>query len=280
MVVYSLATLACGLAQSMGQLIVLRGVQGIGGAMVFGNSLAIVTNAFPAYQRGRAVGALATVSSLGAMLVTVLGASMVQYATWRWTFYLVLPIAVVGAYLAFALGRLNRFSPAGITSAGECFDFISGVWLFAALSALLLGLSHLHGGEPSFSSGRLYHLTLLALSFYCLITFLVAERRAANPLRGVLFREFAKILGEWWRIRTGHAADKYAKIGPCPTEVDKLSVIALRDFCSYAAGNCDEDAQVLIREMQAETRALLERMDQRVDERQREVVLAIQALWA
>ena len=84
--VYSLATLACGLAQSMGQLIVLRGVQGIGGPMVFGNSLAIVTNAFPAYQRGRAVGALATISSPGAMLGTALGASMVQYATWRWTF--------------------------------------------------------------------------------------------------------------------------------------------------------------------------------------------------
>jgi MFS family permease len=59
MVVYSLTTLACGLAQSMGQLVFLRGLQGISGALVFGNSLAIVTNAFPGHQRGRAVGALA-----------------------------------------------------------------------------------------------------------------------------------------------------------------------------------------------------------------------------
>ena len=51
MVLYSLATLACGLAQTIGQLIVLRGVQGVGGALVFGNSLAIVTNAFPSSQR-------------------------------------------------------------------------------------------------------------------------------------------------------------------------------------------------------------------------------------
>jgi MFS family permease len=51
MVVYTLATLACGLAQSMAQLIVLRGIQGIGGALVFGNSLAIVTGVFPASQR-------------------------------------------------------------------------------------------------------------------------------------------------------------------------------------------------------------------------------------
>ena len=182
MVVYTLATLGCGLAQGIGQLIVMRGMQGIGGAMVFGNSLAMVTNAFPAHQRGRAVGALVTISSLGAMLGTGLGALMVQYATWRWTFYLILPIGGVGAYLAFAVAGLNRFGLAGITAAGKRFDFTGGALLFAALSTLLLGLSHLHGGEPSFTSGRLYHLTLLALSGYCLITFLVVEGRAANPL--------------------------------------------------------------------------------------------------
>ena len=104
MAVYTLATMACGLAQSMGQLIVLRGVQGIGGAMVFGNSLAIVTSAFPASQRGRAVGALVMVSSLGAMLGTVLGTLSVQYATWRWTFYLVLPLGGVGAVSSLCLG--------------------------------------------------------------------------------------------------------------------------------------------------------------------------------
>ena len=182
MVVYTLATLGCGVAQSIGQLIVMRGLQGVGGAMVFGNSLAIVTEAFPANQRGRAVGALVTVSSLGAMLGTVLGACMVQYAAWRWTFYLVLPIGGVGAYLAFALGRRHGLRLAGVTAPGKRFDFTGGALLFAALSTLLLGLSHLHGGEPSFSSNRLYHLTLLALSGYCLLTFLVVERRAANPL--------------------------------------------------------------------------------------------------
>jgi MFS family permease len=182
MVVYTLATLACGLAQSMGHLIVLRGVQGIGGAMVFGNSLAIVTTAFPASQRGRAVGALVTVSSLGAMLGTLLGTLAVQYATWRWTFYLVLPIGVVGASLAFALGRAHRYGLESAASAVKCFDIIGGALFFVALSTLLLGLSHLHDGEPSFSSGWLYHLTLLAFSFYCLIAFLFAERRAASPI--------------------------------------------------------------------------------------------------
>ena len=182
MAVYTLATMACGLAQSMGQLIVLRGVQGIGGAMVFGNSLAIVTSAFPASQRGRAVGALVTVSSLGAMLGTVLGTLSVQYATWRWSFYLVLPIGGVGAVLAFALGRAYRPSLAGAASHGKRFDVLGGVLAFAALTTLLLGVSHLHSGEPSFSAGGVYHLTLLTLSVYCLIALLIAERRAANPL--------------------------------------------------------------------------------------------------
>ena len=192
MVVYSLATLACGLAQTIEQLIVLRGVQGIGGALVFGNSLAIVTNAFPASQRGRAVGALVMVSSLGAMLGTVLGTLSVQYATWRWTFYLVLPLGVVAAYLAFALGRLNRFMLAVRAFQRNRFDVVGGALLFAMLSALSLGLSHFHGGEHSFSAGWLYHLTFVALGLYCLIAFLAAERRVANPL--VPLRHFGNFL--------------------------------------------------------------------------------------
>jgi MFS family permease len=182
MVVYTLATLACGLAQSMTQVIVLRGMQGIGGALVFSNSLAIVTNAFPLSQRGRAVGALVMVSSLGAMLGTLLGTLSVQYATWRWTFYLVLPFGVVGAYLAFGLGRLQAFRPAPGSAQGRGFDLVGGALLFVMLSALSLGLSHLHGGEKSFASGWLYHLTLFTLSLYCLLTFLLTERRVANPL--------------------------------------------------------------------------------------------------
>jgi MFS transporter, DHA2 family, methylenomycin A resistance protein len=181
-VLYSLATLACGLAQTVEQLIVLRGVQGIGGALVFGNSLAIVTNAFPASQRGRAVGALVMVSSLGAMLGTVLGTLAIQYATWRWTFYLVLPLGVVAAYLAYTLGRLNRSTVAGLTFQQKRFDVVGGALLFAMLSALSLGLSHLHAGEQSFSAGWFYHLTFITLGVYCLIAFLATERRAANPL--------------------------------------------------------------------------------------------------
>jgi MFS family permease len=181
MVVYTLATLACGLAQSMTQVIVLRGMQGIGGALVFSNSLAIVTNTFPISQRGRAVGALVMVSSLGAMLGTLLGTLSVQYATWRWTFYLVLPFGVVGAYLAFALARPKTSLAVPGTVQGRGFDLVGGALLFVMLSALSLGLSHLHGGEKSFSGGWLYHLTLLTLSFYCLIAFLLSERRMANP---------------------------------------------------------------------------------------------------
>jgi MFS family permease len=181
MVVYTLATLACGLAQSMTQVIVLRGMQGIGGALVFSNSLAIVTNTFPISQRGRAVWALFMVSSLGAILGTLLGSLSVQYATWRWSFYLVLPFGVVGAYLAFALARPKTSLAVPGTVQGRGFDLVGGALLFVMLSALSLGLSHLHGGEKSFSGGWLYHLTLLTLSFYCLIAFLLSERRMANP---------------------------------------------------------------------------------------------------
>jgi MFS transporter, DHA2 family, methylenomycin A resistance protein len=201
MVLYCLATFACGLAQTVGQLIVLRGVQGVGGALVFGNSLAIVTNAFPASQRGRAVGALVMVSSLGAMLGTALGTLSVQYATWRWAFYLVLPLGVVAAYLAYALGRLHRSRFVGLTFQQKRFDVVGGALLFAMLSALSLGLSHLHAGEQSFSAAWFYHLTFVALGVYCLIAFLVTERRVANPLVPLRhFRNFlfsGAVVGNW-----------------------------------------------------------------------------------
>ena len=182
MVVYSLTTLACGLAQDMAQLVALRGLQGMSGALVFGNSLAIVTDAFPGHQRGRAVGALAMVSSLGAMLGTVMGTLAVQYATWQWAFYLVLPFGLAGASMAFSLVRRGGSTQAGAMALGRRFDVAGGALLVVMLSALSLSLSHLHGGEPSFAAGWLYHLTLLSLSLYCLIAFVVVERRVANPL--------------------------------------------------------------------------------------------------
>jgi MFS family permease len=182
MVVYSLATLACGLAQSMAQLIVWRGLQGIGGALVFGNSLALVTSAFPASQRGRAVGALAMVSALGAMLGTVLGWVAVHYDAWRWGFFLVVPLGSAAAFMAFGLGRRYFSLRAQPTAPRRRFDSGGGIFLLVMLSALSLGLSHLHGGEPAFSVGWLYHLPLLSLAAYCLIAFVVVERQTANPL--------------------------------------------------------------------------------------------------
>jgi MFS family permease len=182
MVIYSATTLACGLAQSMAQLIVFRGLQGVGGALVFGNSLAIVTNAFPASQRGRAVGALAMVSALGAMLGTALGSVAVQLGAWRWAFFLVLPLGIAAALMAFALGQRDSTAQLARVSQGRRFDIAGGILLLVMLSALSLGLSHLHGGEPSFTAGWLYHLPLFSLALYCLITFVVVESRASTPL--------------------------------------------------------------------------------------------------
>src|SRR5262245_29911224 len=92
----------------------------------------------------------------------------------------------MGASLAFALGRADRSILAGAASQEKRFDAVGGVLVLALLPTLLLGLSHLHDGEPSFSSGELYHLPLLALSFYCLITLLIAERREENPILPLL----------------------------------------------------------------------------------------------
>lgn len=180
--VYTAAGVACGLAQHPLQLVVLRGVQGLGGALMLGNALAIVVRSFPAAQHGRAIGVAMMAASLGSTVGVVIGTAAVQYLSWRWLFFALLPLGL--------LALLAARSAAGVTAPPRArpVDWLGGLLLFLTLTAFSLSLTHLHGGEESFEEGWPYHTTMQIVALALLAAFVAVERRVAEPM--VLFHYF------------------------------------------------------------------------------------------
>ena len=103
-VLFSLASAWCGLAPDIRHLIVARALQGIGGALLVPGSLALISVSFPPSERGRAIGTWSGFTSITAAIGPVLGGWLVQHASWRWVFFINLPIAL--AVLALTLLRV------------------------------------------------------------------------------------------------------------------------------------------------------------------------------
>ncbi|HEV2200491.1 MAG TPA: MFS transporter [Bryobacteraceae bacterium] len=125
-VLFSAASAWCGLAPSIRQLIVARGLQGIGGALLVPGSLALISANFSQKERGRAIGTWSGFTSITAAIGPVLGGLFTEYGSWRWVFFINLPLGL--AVLSLALWRVPE-STAG--AQGQRFDWPGG--LLAAL---------------------------------------------------------------------------------------------------------------------------------------------------
>ncbi|MCU1333882.1 MAG: transporter, partial [Candidatus Angelobacter sp.] len=90
---FALASAWCGFAPDIRQLIVARALQGVGGAMLVPGSLAIISATFPKSERGKAIGTWSGFTGITAAIGPVLGGWLVQHFSWRWVFFINLPIA-------------------------------------------------------------------------------------------------------------------------------------------------------------------------------------------
>jgi len=97
---FSAASAWCGLAPNIRQLIVARGLQGVGGALLVPGSLALISANFPAKERGRAIGTWSGFTSITAAIGPVLGGWLVEHGSWRWAFFINLPVGLIVVALA------------------------------------------------------------------------------------------------------------------------------------------------------------------------------------
>jgi len=94
-VIFAVASVGCGLAPNAGWLIAARAVQGIGGALLTPGSLALISASFEEGERGRAIGLWAGFSALTAAIGPLLGGWLIDTLSWRWIFFMLIPLAIV-----------------------------------------------------------------------------------------------------------------------------------------------------------------------------------------
>jgi EmrB/QacA subfamily drug resistance transporter len=178
-VLFTLASILCGSATSPLFLNLARGVQGIGGAVMFAVSLAIVAQEFHGRERGTAFGIWGATIGLAVAIGPLVGGALTEYAGWRWIFFVNIPIGVV--CVTGAIRELHESRDE--QHAG--FDAVGFVLLTGGLFALVLSL--LRGNDWGWSSPQV--IGLLVGAVVLLGTFGVLEYRSAEPILDVrLFR--------------------------------------------------------------------------------------------
>ncbi|WIV59150.1 MFS transporter [Amycolatopsis nalaikhensis] len=172
--VFTAASVACGLAPTLGMLVGFRILQAVGAAMLQANSVALVVTSVPKAKARAALGVQAAAQALGLALGPAVGGLLVGTVGWRWVFLVNVPVGILGLVAGrFLLPRTRERSPLG-----RRFDG-AGVALLATTStAILLALSGLSGlGLPAWSIPALTVLGVLAA-----LGFAWRERRASNPI--------------------------------------------------------------------------------------------------
>jgi EmrB/QacA subfamily drug resistance transporter len=180
--IFLAASALCGLAPSVTLLIIARGIQAMGAAMLFANSPAILTKTFPPQQRGQALGMQATMTYLGLTAGPSLGGWLAQAFGWRAVFYINVPIGLI------AFGLSLAFIPAEKPAAGrtERFDWAGALLFSAGLVALLLGLNEGHAW--GWTSPAI--LGCLGSALILLGVFIWVEARTPSPMLDLsLFRQ-------------------------------------------------------------------------------------------
>lgn len=171
-VIFTLGSALCGTAPTVYWLIGFRVLQAIGAAMMMALGTAIVTEAFPPSERGKALGIMGSIVSVGIVVGPVLGGIVISALSWHWIFYVNLPLGLAGILMVARF--VPDFKPAG----GQRFDYLGAFTLFVSLMALLLALTF--GQQLGFTEIRI--LALFAVSVCFLAIFLMIESRSSQPM--------------------------------------------------------------------------------------------------
>src|SRR3984893_3599681 len=172
-VVFLVGSALCGLAQNMVELIVFRGLQGIGGGGLIVITIAVIGDLIPPRERGHYQGFFGAVFGVATIIGPLVGGFFVDHLTWRWIFYINLPTGIL------ALAVIAAVLPSRSTRRQHAVDYVGALLLTVALSAgiLFTGL-----GGTIFPWTSPVMIGLMAASIAGVIAFVAVEMRAREPI--------------------------------------------------------------------------------------------------
>lgn len=170
--IFTAGSVLCGLSPTIYWLIGFRVLQAIGSAILMALGTAMVTEAFPASERGKALGIFGTLVSIGIIAGPTIGGIILESLPWNWLFFVNLPVGILGVLL------VSKYVPSSRPGTRQHFDFPGALILFISLCSLLFSLSLIQ------SSGFSNPLTfiLMAVFLFTLIIFIFIENRAKEPM--------------------------------------------------------------------------------------------------
>jgi EmrB/QacA subfamily drug resistance transporter len=172
-VIFATSSATAGFAPDQTSLVISRIVQGVGAALMMPGTLSIITDAFPAHERGKAMGTWAGVSALALAVGPVLGGFLTEHVSWRAIFYINIPVAVGAVAATLFAVRESRD-----TSVGREVDYAGVAVLTVGLTALVLAL--VEGNAWGWGSPQI--IALLGAAVVALPAFVFVENRVKAPM--------------------------------------------------------------------------------------------------
>ncbi|HEY7969688.1 MAG TPA: MFS transporter, partial [Candidatus Limnocylindrales bacterium] len=180
-VIFLIGSALSGLSQTMEQLILFRGIQGIGAGALFPIALAIIGDLFSPAERGKYQGLFGAVFGVAFVAGPLIGGWLTENASWHWIFYVNIPIGIISLYfIARLLPTVKK------PHATRNFDILGGVLFTIATASLLIGLTYKGLANPATKS--LYAWTdwqvggLILVGLIGYLIFIWAESRAKEPI--------------------------------------------------------------------------------------------------
>jgi len=167
-IIIAVSSILCALSTTGNMLILLRAVQGIGSAMVFGTGIAIITSVYPPTERGKAIGFTVTAVYIGLSLAPFLGGILTQYLGWRAIFYVTVPFEVLVIWIIWRYIKTEWAD-----ARGEKFDISGSLIYLISMSAFMFGFSRL----PELSA-----IVLAAAGLSGLVGFSLLEMKLESPI--------------------------------------------------------------------------------------------------
>src|SRR5580765_1369362 len=191
--IFTIASALCGLSQDENQLIAARVLQGVGGALLVPQTLAILTSLFPPERRGAAFGIWAGVAGLATLAGPTVGGAIVTYIDWRWIFYVNVPIGIAALVATFLIiPDIRPGRPHG-------WDFVGVILATGGLFGLVFGL--IEGERFKWGEISSYVITIpevIGAGVVLLVLFVIWERFQPEPLVPLsLFEERNFAVANW-----------------------------------------------------------------------------------